>query len=366
MRPELERILVKDELTREEIAFLLDIDDPAEEAALFARAYEVKRRHVGTKVYFRGLIELSNLCVKNCFYCGIRRGNASVPRYTLSEEEVLEAAAFARGSRYGSIVLQSGERQDGGFVDWVERLVRLIKEASNGELGITLSLGEQTEETYRRWFEAGAHRYLLRIETSNPALYRSLHPEDHDFDARIEALRALGRLGYQVGTGVMIGLPGQTTDDLAGDVAFFREMDVAMIGMGPYIPHHDTPLGDSFPGWRESKEEQLRRALRMIAVVRIQLKDVNIASTTALQAIDATGREMGLLAGANIIMPNLTDTRYRSGYQLYDDKPCLDENAALCAGCLERRIASIGETIGYGEWGDSPHFLAAKKADIDE
>lgn len=365
MRPELERILAKDELTREEIVFLLDIDDPAGEAALFARAYEVKRRHVGTKVYFRGLIELSNLCVKNCFYCGIRRGNASVPRYTLSEEEVLEAAAFARGSGYGSIVLQSGERQDGEFVDWVERLVRLIKEASNGELGITLSLGEQTEEIYRRWFEAGAHRYLLRIETSNPALYRSLHPEDHDFETRLGALESLRRLGYQVGTGVMIGLPGQTTEDLAGDVAFFREMDVAMIGMGPYIPHHDTPLGDSLPGWGERKEEQLRRALRMIAVVRIQLKDVNIASTTALQAIDATGREMGLLAGANIIMPNITDTKYRAGYTLYEDKPGLDENACESLAALERSINAVGETIGWNKWGDSPHFLGTKRADFN-
>lgn len=366
MRPEIEKILQKDELSRADIITLLDITDPDEESALFKRAYAIKQREVGTKVYFRGLIELSNLCIKNCFYCGIRRGNAAVKRYTMSEEEVIEAAKFAHAARYGSVVIQSGERQDEEFVCFIERLVRRVKEVSNNELGITLSLGEQPAATYRRWYAAGAHRYLLRIETSNAALYKTLHPDDHDYEARLEALRTLYRLGYQVGTGVMIGLPGQTTADLADDVAFFKKMDVAMIGMGPFIPHHETPLGGSIPDWQEHKELQLRRALRMIAAVRIQLKDVNIASTTALQAIDQVGREMGLLAGANIIMPNITDTQYRTGYQLYDDKPCLDENATMCAGCLERRISSIGETIGYGEWGDSPHFKSAKKSNNGE
>ncbi len=361
MRTELERILTLDELDRRDIVTLLDLSDPAEEALLFKRAYEIKRQQVGTRVYFRGLIELSNVCVKNCYYCGIRRGNLDVDRYTLNEEEVIDAAKFAHRSRYGSIVIQSGERTDDRFVEFVERIVQRVRDATNQELGITLSLGEQSEATYRRWQAAGAHRYLLRIETSNPALYRTLHPEDHDFKVRLEALRTLYRLGYQVGTGVMIGLPGQTTEHLADDVAFFKEMDVAMIGMGPYIPHHSTPLNQSIPGWNEHKEDHLRRALRMIAVVRIQLKNVNIASTTALQAIDPSGREMGLQAGANVIMPNLTDTHYRTGYQLYDNKPCMDENATLCAGCLERRIQSIGETIGYGEWGDSPHYLNAQK-----
>ena len=359
MRTELERILKLDELERRDMVTLLDLSDPAEEALLFKRAYEIKRRHVGTRVYFRGLIELSNVCIKNCYYCGIRRGNADVARYTLSEDEVIDAATFAHRSRYGSIVIQSGERTDEGFVSFVECIVRRVRESTNNELGITLSLGEQSETTYRRWQAAGAHRYLLRIETSNPALYQTLHPKDHLFNIRLEALRTLYRLGYQVGTGVMIGLPGQTTENLVDDVAFFKEMDVAMIGMGPYIPHHSTPMNQSIPAWNEQKEEQLRRALRMIAVVRIQLKDVNIASTTALQAIDPTGREMGLQAGANILMPNLTDTQYRTGYQLYDNKPCMNENATLCASCLEQRIESIGETIGYGEWGDSPHYLRA-------
>lgn len=362
MRNEIAMIFEKETLCRDDLITLLDITDAEEEAALFRRAYEVKKHYVGTKVYFRGLIELSNICTKNCFYCGIRRDNRAIKRYTLNEEEVLEAARFAHAARYGSVVLQSGERQDEEFVCFIERIVRRIKEMSRNELGITLSLGEQSEETYRRWFEAGAHRYLLRIETSNPDLYRRLHPLDHDYDTRRTALQTLCRIGYQVGTGVMIGLPGQTTADLADDILFFKEMDVAMIGMGPYIPHHDTPFRDAIPDWERRKEDQLRRALRMIAVTRIYLKDINIASTTALQAIDEVGRERGLLAGANIIMPNLTDTQYRAGYQLYDGKPCLDENATLCTACLERRITAIGETIGYGEWGDSPHFVQKRKA----
>lgn len=359
MPQKLEDILDKDELTRDDLIYLLGRTDAAEEQALFQKAYQIKRLHVGTTVYFRGIIELSNQCRKNCLYCGIRRDNRQVERYTLSAEEVLEAARFAYRSRYGSVVIQSGERQDESFVTEIEELVHNIKAMSDRRLGITLSLGEQSEETYRRWFAAGAHRYLLRIETSNAELYRTLHPDDHLFSERVDALKCLHRLGYQAGTGVMIGLPGQTMADLADDILFFKALDVAMIGMGPYIPHRDTPLGHGTPTdtWEEHKETQLRQALRMIAVTRIFLKDVNIASTTALQAIDDVGRERGLLAGANVIMPNLTDPRYREGYQLYEGKPCMNENATQCAGCLERRIQAIGETIGYDQWGDSPHFL---------
>jgi len=207
-----------------------------------------------------------------------------------------------------------------------------------------------------RWYDAGAHRYLLRIETSDPDLYSTLHPSDHDFEKRKACLYALKRIGYYVGTGIMIGLPGQTVENCADDILFFRDLDVDMIGMGPYIPHSDTPLGASCDMSGFDGSEQLEKALMMIAVTRIVLKDVNIASTTALQALNDLGREMGLKAGANIIMPNITDTRYRRGYQLYENKPCLDENASMCRGCLESRIQSIGETIGYREWGDSPHF----------
>lgn len=339
---------------RDELIAMLSLTDPSETEALYRRAYEVKRRYVGTKVYFRGLIELSNICSKDCHYCGIRSGNPNVRRYTICREEVIAEAKWCFEQRYGSIVLQAGEREDAAWTDFVTDLIQGIKEVSGGELGITLSLGEQTDDVYRCWHEAGAHRYLLRIETSNPALYQTLHPADHSFEKRLNCLRTLKKLGYQVGTGVMIGLPGQTVADLADDILFFYDEDIDMLGMGPFIPHHETPLAHLVDGYDAGAA--LDGGLKMIAACRIALKDVNIASTTALQALMSTGRELGLLAGANIIMPNITDTRFRESYQLYEGKPGLDENAISSREGLERSILSIGESIGYGEWGDSRHF----------
>ncbi len=339
---------------RDELIILLSLSDPDEVEALYKRAYDVKKEYVGTTVYFRGLIELSNICAKNCYYCGIRSGNSKVKRYTIAKDEVLAEAKWCFEQGYGSIVLQSGEREDAAYTGYIVELIQAIKELSGGELGITLSLGEQTEEVYQKWYEAGAHRYLLRIETSNPQLYAALHPADHSYHRRLQCLRTLKKLNYQVGTGVMIGLPGQTVADLADDILFFYDEDIDMIGMGPFIPHHETPLADYSQSFDPA--QALEAGLKMIAVCRIALKDVNIASTTALQALFPTGRELGLQAGANILMPNLTDVQYREGYQLYDGKPCLDENASLCKNCLENRIKSIGETIGYREWGDSRHF----------
>ena len=343
-------------LERSDLRYLLGLESASDIAALFKKAYDVKLRHVGNKVYFRGIVELSNICEKNCLYCGIRCGNKNVARYEMTEDEIVFAALWSHQNHYGSVVLQAGERTGSGFVTLIERAVRRIKEGSGGKLGVTLSLGEQSQEVYRRWFEAGAHRYLLRIETANAELYRELHPADHSFERRRQCLCDLREVGYQVGTGVMIGLPFQTIDDLVGDLFFFKEMDVDMIGMGPYIVHHETPLAAAMPDFEERKEAHLTLSLKMIAATRILLKDVNIASTTALQALKPDGREDGLLAGANVIMPNVTDTKYRSSYKLYEDKPCVNEDSTMCRGCLERRIAAIGETIGYDEWGDSRHF----------
>ncbi len=347
--------MIKDSYTKNELVRMLELTETEDVDNLFKAAYAVKTENVGNIVYYRGILEWSNVCAKNCFYCGIRRGNGNVDRYTMTDEEVLEGALWAEKQDYGSLVIQSGERRDKAFVDKIESLVRMIRERT--ELGITLSLGEQDEDTYRRWFEAGAHRYLIRIETSNPALYRSLHPEDHDFDERFHCLDRLRDTGWQVGTGVMIGLPGQTAEDLAQDIMFFKQQDIDMIGMGPFIPHHQTPMADSLGDFSKIREQQLKRALKMIAVTRLYLRDVNIAATTALQALNPVGREMGLLAGANIMMPNITLTKYREGYQLYEDKPCLDENSSKCRDCLEDRISDIGEQIGYGRYGDSIHFL---------
>jgi biotin synthase len=364
MKEKTEVLMLYDSISKDNMIELLSLTDRSEIEALYAAAYAEKLKHSGKKVFFRGLIEFSNICAKDCFYCGIRKSNKETERYMLSMDEVLEAATFAYEQGYGSVVLQSGEREDSEFVKFVEKALLEIKKIGNGALGVTLSTGEQTEEVYKRWFDAGAHRYLLRVETTNRELYKKLHPADHSFERRVECINTMKKLGFQVGTGVMIGLPGQTIEDLANDILFFKETGVHMIGMGPFIPHHQTPLSDSMPDFETIKEEQLELGLKMIAVTRLVLKNVNIASTTALQALSETGRELGLQAGANIIMPNLTDTKYRSSYQLYDNKPCLNENAGMCRGCLEMRIKSIGEEIGYNQWGDSPKFKEEKKQDF--
>ncbi|MDY6787525.1 MAG: [FeFe] hydrogenase H-cluster radical SAM maturase HydE [candidate division WOR-3 bacterium] len=350
---DINNILKRENLSETEIAALLSLNSEEDIKALFERAYSVKTDRVGRTVYYRGIIEMSNICSKDCLYCGIRRSNSNVNRYSMTREEIIDAAVFAYRSDYGSIVLQSGEIKIPEFTEYIEGLITEIKSKTDSQLGITLSLGEQSSKTYRRWFEAGAHRYLLRIETSSRDLYGKLHPADHSYDERVKCLYKLQEAGYQTGTGVMIGLPGQTVEHLASDIAFFRDIDIDMAGMGPFIPHEDTPLKD----YDIDKEKQLTLALKMIAVLRIVMQDINIAATTALQALDPFGREKGIMAGANVIMPNITDRKYRDNYKLYNDKPCTDEDSDACRDCLEHRIEGLGETIGYGRWGDSKHYF---------
>ncbi len=352
----LARAVAQEPVADAEWIALLGLRDPEACAMLFHAAYEVKKRYVGAKVYLRGLVEVSNLCTKNCYYCGIRRGNEHLTRFCLDRHEIVDTALQALDFHYGSVVLQAGERTDSRFADDIAEAVAEIKSASDGRLGITLSLGEQEKPVYATWFAAGAHRYLLRIEASNPALYARLHPADHSHAERLRCLELLRECGYQVGTGVMAGLPTQTLEDLWSDIRFFRDFDIDMIGMGPYLMHHDTPMPERFPDFHPTQEAQLSIGLKMIAVTRLFLRDVNIASTTALQALSPHGREEGLLAGANIIMPNLTSVRYREGYKLYDNKPGTDENAETSRDKLIESIARIGETIGFDEWGDSRHF----------
>lgn len=313
--------------------------------ALFARAASVKSDTVGEKLYLRGLIEYSNVCRKNCLYCGIRRGNSEVCRYTLSEEQVLAAARTAVERRMGSVVIQAGEMDSPQHTDTIEKLIREIKSLSGGTLAITLSFGEQSEGTLKRWFDAGADRYLLRIEASSPGLYSAIHPDDglHSYDTRVGTLRILRSIGYQVGTGVMIGLPGQSVDDLAGDICFMRDMDVDMCGMGPYIESENTPLtadGCAVP----LPAVRLELSLKMVAVLRIVMPDINIASTTALSSLSPDGRLMAVRCGANVIMPNITPISVRRNYNLYDNK-----SADIDARFLDLNIA-------YGEWGDPLHF----------
>ncbi len=256
----LARAVAGGELSPGDLAFLLSLEAPADLEALYHAAYQVKLKYIDNKVRLRGLIEISNICRKNCLYCGIRSGNRKVERFEMSLDEIMEAARHAAEFRYGSVVLQAGERTDPRWIDFVEEAVRDIKSIDGGRLGITLSLGEQSAETYRRWFAAGAHRYLLRIESSDSGLYAKLHPADHRYDERVEALRLLRETGYQVGTGVMIGLPGQTVENLVHDLEFFKRLDVDMIGMGPYLVHHDTPLGQQFPECGSDTARQLERA----------------------------------------------------------------------------------------------------------
>lgn len=353
-------ILLQTNFSRDDLITLLSAEGN-ERQQLFQRAQSVKLQIIGNKVHFRGLVEFSNICAKDCLYCGIRKSNEKVIRYEATDNEILEACRFAWLNRFGSVVLQSGELSSPTFVNRIDLLLRKIKQLSNNELGITLSCGEQSIDTYRQWRESGAHRYLLRIESSNPELYLKIHPENdfHSFNRRLQALQDLKATGYQVGTGVMIGLPFQTIEDLANDLLFLKQLDVDMVGMGPYIEHEDTPLYE-FKNLLKTKLERFDLALKMVATLRLLMPDINIAAATALQAIDQAGREKALTIGANILMPNLTSIKYRKEYQLYEDKPCLDEDAELCRNCLEARIELAGCEIGYDEWGDSRHFSKKK------
>lgn len=340
-------------LSQEDMVRLLEWPDVQE---LFSAAYEVKCREVGRVVALRGLVECGNVCAKSCLYCGIRKGNQKTVRYRMDVDEIVRHAEIARDAGYGNVVLQSGEIESESNTVFIADAIERIHERCGKEFGVTLSLGEQTEETYLRWREAGAHRYLLRIETSNPRLYARLHPDGHSWYRRRECLNSLRRVGYQVGSGVMCGLPWQTVRDLAADIEFFAAEDLDMIGMGPYIPHRDTPLGAEAEWSSQIAQGRLELALRMIAVTRLYLHDVNIAASTALQALAPDGRERGLLAGANVIMPNVTDMKYRSDYRLYDGKPADDENSLGSRKALQCGISAIGESIGWNERGDSPHW----------
>ena len=342
-------------LDRESLISCLEDVSPGVAAALYSEAYRVKKETVGENVYLRGLVEISNICRKNCLYCGIRRDNLNTGRYELTSEEVLEAAAFAAEQGYGSMVIQGGERTDRKFIDKITSLLVEIKD--RWPLGITLSLGEQTEDVYREWFEAGAHRYLLRIESSTRELYEKIHPVDavHSYETRVQALRDLRKCGYQVGTGVMIGLPFQTAANLADDLLFFKEMDIDMCGMGPYLEHSETPLY----AWRHlipDLERRLDLSLRMVALLRLLMPDINIAATTAMQAIVPDGRERAIMAGANVLMPNLTLSEVREEYQIYQNKPGVGEDAAISSSRTEQRLREMKIPIGYGQWGDSMHY----------
>lgn len=360
MHNSIDYILGKENLSRQDIINLLSVQKPEDQEKVFAKAREIQELYVGNHINLRGLIEFSNKCRKNCLYCGVRASNTNVDRYQIPEEEVMKCVEHALENNYGSVVIQSGEKTNPEFVDAIDSILKKIKKVSKGTLGVTLSCGEQTEETYQRWYDSGAHRYLLRLESSNLDIYNGIHPQDslHHFGNRLVALQKLRKIGYQVGSGVMIGLPNQTIEDLADDLFKLKELDVDMVGMGPFIEHSDTPLyvyKDILP----SKEERLRLSLLMVATLRILMKDINIASATALDTLDPEGRIKAIHAGANVLMPNLTPIKYRENYFLYEDKPYLVEADELIEK-LKTKGLIHDDPSSIQQWGDSKHYLSRR------
>jgi len=341
----LEKLYNTNNLTREELLYLLENLDQVHTEKLFEYARKTRERYYGNKVYMRGLIEFSNICRMNCLYCGIRRDNKKVQRYRLSHREILECCREGYALGYRTFVLQSGE--DPWYT--VERLTDIITDIKSmfPDVAVTLSAGERPEEEYRAFFEAGADRYLLRHETASRSLYESLHP-GASFDNRRNCLYILKKIGYQVGAGFMVGLPGQTKEDLVEDLLFLKELEPHMIGIGPFIPHKETPLGSEKGGTVED-------TLVMLALTRLLVPDCLLPATTAMGTLHPEGRELALMAGANVVMPNLSPTWARPKYELYQDKICTGDEAAHCRGCIERRINSVGMVVDMGR-GDHCNF----------
>jgi biotin synthase len=340
------------QISRNDMAGILNSGDPQVLQELLQAADKCRRENAGEKVYLRGLIEFSNYCDRNCFYCGLRKNNRRLERYRLGKDEIIKLAMLAFASGYHSICLQSGESDDPLEVDFLVEVVREIKELSREAdehalgLGITLSVGELEYRQYERLWEAGAHRYLLRIESSVPELFESIHPPSQRLEQRIECLRALKDIGYQTGTGIMIGLPGQTVEHLLRELEFFRREDIDMLGLGPYIPHHAAPLSKVKAG----PLDPYLTTLKILALCRLTMPDINMVASTALQSIAPEGLRMGLKAGANIVMPVLTPEIVRDNYYLYEQKQYKGAEE------LAAEISSCGYVLGLWEWGDPLHY----------
>ncbi|MBD3277117.1 MAG: [FeFe] hydrogenase H-cluster radical SAM maturase HydE [Candidatus Aegiribacteria sp.] len=338
----------------EELADLLDTSSGSDD--LYRRARNVLLENAGDGVYLRGLVEISNHCRKNCFYCGLRRDNRLIERYAMSADEIISCLERGYSTGLRSFLLQSGESLGPEHTELVIDVLNWCSE-SIPDARMVLSLGELEPDTLERLRGAGGHRYLLRIETSSPVQYRGMHPSDrlHSYSSRLAVLEYLRDSGWQTGTGVLIGLPGQTEMDLAEDLLFIREFDVDMIGMGPYIENSDTPLYRRKAELR-SAEERAELTARMIALARILMPTVNIAATTALQTVSPHGLRKGLSAGANVIMPNLTPTHYRDSYTLYHGKTRVADTLDEILDSLEEECSAIGRTLVKGDPGDPLHY----------
>lgn len=322
-------------MTKEEILEWLNPDkDPAELCAL---ADKVRREEMGDGVHLRGLIEFSNYCRRKCYYCGIRAGNAKLRRYRLTPEEVLVCARTAARLNYGTVVMQSGEDPAWGIKELVPVVEKIKSETG---LAVTLSVGERSAEDYKTLRSAGADRFLLRFETSDRRLFAMLKP-DSDYDARFRCLSGLKDAGFQVGSGVMAGLPGQSLESMADDILLFKKLELDMVGIGPFIANPDTPLGGALSG-------TLDAALRMVALTRVITRNAHIPATTAMGSIDPQGRQKALRCGANVLMPNISPTEHRPDYQLYPGKICVGEAPEQCAGCVDAMLRSLGRTRAEG------------------
>lgn len=326
-----EKLRENRDLSDTELKALIETNE--HDKALMTAADEVRRERYGDSVYLRGLIEISSYCKNNCLYCGLRAGNKKAQRYRLSKDQILSCCEEGYALGYRTFVLQGGE--DPHFTD--DLICDLVKEIKGRypDCAVTLSLGEKPRESYEKYYEAGADRYLLRHETADKAHYEKLHPKEMSAENRKRCLYDLKEIGYQVGSGFMVGLPYQTTENLIADLRFLQDLQPDMIGIGPYITHKDTPF-------RDEKGGSLELSLRMLAILRLMFPYALLPSTTALGTIDPMGRELGLKAGGNVVMPNLSPTDVREKYAIYDNKICTGEESAQCRRCLEMRIESAG------------------------
>ncbi|MDR1966676.1 MAG: [FeFe] hydrogenase H-cluster radical SAM maturase HydE [Synergistaceae bacterium] len=341
----IEKLKRDGDLSDDELKILLASGE--RDAPLFAAADEVRRAVYGTDVYIRGLIEFTNHCKNDCLYCGIRRGNGLAERYRLTPDEILECAGQGYELGFRTFVLQGGEDQH--YTDeMICEIISRIKKR-HGDCAVTLSIGEKPKESYRAYWRAGADRYLLRHETADGAHYSKLHPASMSLDVRKRCLWDLKEIGFQVGSGFMVGSPHQTTENIVSDLRFLQELEPAMIGIGPFISHKDTPFRNFASGTAEL-------TLRLVAILRLMFPYALIPATTALGTIAPDGRERGLAAGANVVMPNLSPVGVRKHYLLYDNKICTGDEAAECRKCLEAKVALAGYEIVVHRGDAKTHF----------
>ncbi|MDR0762066.1 MAG: [FeFe] hydrogenase H-cluster radical SAM maturase HydE [Campylobacteraceae bacterium] len=338
----IQKAFLTNSLTHKEIVGILSSDEYND--SLFSYANLARKEHNGDDVHLKGLLEFSNICSKNCHYCGLRRQNKSLKRYRLKPKEIISLAEKAISYGYKTIVLQSGESNIYG----IDEFCHVIKSIRKMGAHVTLSIGEKSEEEYLAYKNAGANRYLLRIETTDEELYKKLHPS-MSHQNRFECLKVLKKLGYETGSGSLVGLPGQSISSLADDILFFQKSGFDMIGIGPFISNENTPL-------RSEKNGSFYMALKVMAIIRLLMPKINIPASTAMETLDKNGRVIALQSGANVVMPVITEGEHRSLYRLYPGKICLDDTPSHCRLCISGKIRSIGRGVSLTN-GDSNNFI---------